>query len=183
MVESSESIPATLDGVAELPDIVMDAGANARFAFEEFFSGLDSEHTVRAYRHAVRRFLAWCHIRPLRLAEILPGHVSEYIKGLQRLDVEQGVSESASKPTKKLHLAAIRRFMDKLVERHAIPLNVALSVRGPRHSATMGKTLPLRPKDASAVYAAIDLSPRRLGCATEPSSPRSSTPGHAWAAS
>lgn len=41
---------------------------------------------------------------------------------------------------KKLHLAALRHFFDKAVERHAIMLNPALSVRGPKLSVREGKT-------------------------------------------
>lgn len=43
-----------------LPEIIHRAGANAVFAAQEFFFGtLRNEHTRRAYRQAVKRFLAW----------------------------------------------------------------------------------------------------------------------------
>jgi hypothetical protein len=45
-------------GQPDAPAIVQAAGGNARFAYEEFFSGIDSPHTERAYRNAVHRFLA-----------------------------------------------------------------------------------------------------------------------------
>jgi integrase/recombinase XerD len=149
-------LPAKCAGRADVPVLVADAGPNARFAFDEFFGGIDSEHTVRAYRTAVRRFLGWCGERGLALATILPGHISEYVKTLRARGTDGDDGELLAKPSRKLHLSAIRRFLDKMVERHAIPLNVALSVRGPRHSATLGRTMPLRPRDAGAVYAVID---------------------------
>ena len=36
----------------EPPALVTQAGSNARFAYEEFFEDLDSDHTYRAYRLA-----------------------------------------------------------------------------------------------------------------------------------
>lgn len=59
---------------------------------------------------------------------------------------------------KKLHLAGIRKFFDKCVERHAIALNPALSVRGPKHSMAEGKTTALTVKQAREVLAGIDTS-------------------------
>lgn len=134
----------------DLPAVVQESGANARYAYEEFFAGLDSSHTARAYRHAVHRFLAWCDESGTPLGRVTPAMVSEYIKGLQaEVKVHEGERprfRAASKPTKKLHLAALRHFFDKLVQRHAVPLNPALSVRGPKHSTTEGKTPAMEAK-------------------------------------
>lgn len=59
---------------------------------------------------------------------------------------------------KKLHLAALRHFFDKAVERHAIMLNPALSVRGPKLSIREGKTKGLGVKQARQLLASIDVS-------------------------
>jgi len=139
------------------------AGPNARFADEEFFSDLQSEHTVLAYRNAVKKFLNWCHARALSLDTLRPGHVSEYIKELPRFDKKGAVVGSASKPTRKLHLAAIRKYLDRMVERHALLLNVAHSVKGPGFRSGVGKTNPLRPEEARRVWVGIDAS-TVLGC-------------------
>lgn len=139
---------------SEAPAIVLAAGGNARFAYEEFFSGIDSPHTERAYRHAVHRFLAWCQDRNLALPQVKPADVSEYIKRLTNEDN----GKEPSKPTKKLHLAAIRHFFDKLVVRHAVMLNPALSVRGPKHSVVEGKTRALSTEDARNLLASIDVT-------------------------
>jgi site-specific recombinase XerD len=133
------------------PAIVQAAGGNARFAYGEFFSGIDSPHTERAYRNAVHRFLAWCESRGLALNQVKPSDVGEYIKTLSKDD-----GSPASKPTKKLHLAGIRHFFDKCVVRHAVMLNPALSVRGPKHSVIEGKTTALSPEQARKVLASID---------------------------
>ena len=90
---------------------------------------IESPHTYRAYRHAVDRFLAWCAERGVALPQISPALLGEYVRKLP-----------GSKPTKKLHLSALRRFFDQLVLRHVIVLNPAASVRAPKHSVVEGKT-------------------------------------------
>lgn len=140
----------------EPPAIVREAGGNARFAYDEFFRAeIDNDHTRRAYRHAVNRFLIWTEGRGLALQQISPSVVGEY---LRQLTTAKG--PPASKPTRKLHLAAIRHFFDRLVIRHAVVLNPAASVRGPRYQATEGKTPCLSVQQARAVLGAIDT--RRL---------------------
>jgi site-specific recombinase XerD len=155
---SSEVLPVrtrvSTDHSAELPVLVQSAGGNARFAYEEFFSGIDSPHTERAYRHAVHRFLAWCEDRGLALPQVRPADVSEYVKTLK----SEEAGEPLSKPSKKLHLAAIRHFFDKLVVRHAVVLNPALSVRGPKHSVIEGRTPALTAEQARNVLSAIDVT-------------------------
>ena len=106
------------------------AGGNARFAWEELFSAeLRNPHTRRAYLHAVRQFLGWCEAHRLELRQITPGWVGTYYDELH-----------ASIPTKKQHLSALRCFFDRLVLRHAVPLNPAASVRGERYQLVEGKT-------------------------------------------
>lgn len=138
------------------------AGSNARFAYDEFFACEENSHTERAYRHAVHRFLSHCQSLSIALNQVTPGIVSDYLKSL-RAEVKPRRGEPprfrpASKPTKKLHLAGIRKFFDKLVERHAIALNPAHSVRGPRHSVAEGKTPALTVKQARQLLARIDTS-------------------------
>lgn len=144
----------------EAPAIVRFAGNNARYAYDEFFAGEENSHTERAYRHAVHRFLKHCESLGVALPEVTPGLVSDYLKRLQaQVKTRQHEPERfkpASKPTRKLHLAGIRKFFDKLVERHAIGLNPALSVRGPKHSMTEGKTPALTVKQARELLAGID---------------------------
>lgn len=158
-----ETRPLAVNGdKPEPPAIVRFAGSNARFAYEEFFAGEENSHTERAYRHAVHRFLAHCEKGGTALANVTPGLVSEYLKKL-RAEVktkrgQEPKTKPASKPMKKLHLAGIRKFFDKCVERHAVALNPALSVRGPKQSMTEGKTTALTVKQAREVLAGIDTS-------------------------
>ena len=57
-----------------------------------------------------------------------------------------------------LNLAAIRHRFDWLVMGQAVPLNPAASVRGPTHSAQMGKTPVLKPAEGRALLDSIDVS-------------------------
>lgn len=115
---------------AAMPSLVSQAGDAARFAFEEFFHGqIRNAHTRKAYQHALRVFSDWCQGGGIELVKVTPGHVGRY---LDALDV--------SVPTRKVHLAALRRFFDELVMRHVIILNPELSVRSERYQAVEGKT-------------------------------------------
>lgn len=117
------------------PAIVKAAGKSAEFAWEEFFQAeIANAHTRKNYMHAVRRFLAWVEERNLELPRISPGHVGEYLQGLE-----------LATPTKKLHLAALRRFFDRLVNRHVCVINPAATVKAERHSVVEGKTPDMGP--------------------------------------
>lgn len=153
-LDSSPRVPGNRP---EPPAMVRFAGGNARFAYDEFFACEDNSHTERAYRHAVHRFLSHCQTLSIALKQVTPGIVSDYLKSLQaEVKPRRGEPQRfrpASKPTKKLHLAGIRKFFDKLVERHAIALNPAHSVRGPRHSVAEGKTPAFTVKQARQLLA------------------------------
>jgi site-specific recombinase XerD len=137
-----------------LPALVAAAGGSASFAYREFFDAtIDNPHTLRAYRHAVNRFLAWAQGRGLSLQAIRPGDVANYL----RTQLIKKNGEPVSKPTQKLHLAALRNFFDRLVTRHAVLLNPAGSVRGPRY-VTEGKTPAFTPDQVRQVLNAIDVS-------------------------
>jgi integrase/recombinase XerD len=81
------------------------------------------------------------------LQEISPALLGEYVRKL-----------SGSKPTKKLHLSALRRFFDQLVLRHVIVLNPATSVRAPKHSVVEGKTPALSVEQARRLLTSIETS-------------------------
>jgi integrase/recombinase XerD len=128
------------DLVGPPPAIVAAAGAGAEFAWDEFFKGqIANAYTRRNYAHAVRDFLAWCDHpdRQIPLVWITPGHVGDYLIGLDR-----------ATPTKKLRLAALRKFFDLLVVRHVVLLNPAASVRAERYSTVEGKTPEIGTKQA-----------------------------------
>lgn len=130
------------------PAIVKAAGKAAEFAWDEFFQAeIANAHTRKNYMHAVKGFLAWVEDRGLELARVAPGDVGEY---LQDLDL--------AVPTKKLHLAALRRFFDRLVNRHACVINPAATVKAERYSVVEGKTPEIAPAQARALLNSIDVS-------------------------
>jgi site-specific recombinase XerD len=132
------------------PAIVVAAGAGAEFAWDEFFKGqLANAHTRKNYAHAVRHFLNWCdhRDRQIPLVRITPGHVGDYLAGLE-----------LATPTKKLRLAALRKFFDLLVVRHAVVLNPAASVRAERYSTVEGKTPEIGTAQARDLLKSIDTS-------------------------
>lgn len=148
-VNAAELVRPTCPG---LPAIVEAAGVNARFAYAEFFGdAISNDYTRNAYRHAVHRFLRWSDSRELDLQRIPPGSVGQYIRTLTTFD-----GNPAAKPTQKLHLAALRKFFDVLVQRHAIVLNPAASVRGPKVKTLTGKTPATDPAQARRLLHSIE---------------------------
>ncbi len=125
-IDSALVLPSQLN----LPAIVSRESAAAVYAWDEFFAGeIANPHTRIAYQRAVRRFLAWCERQSLSLNQISPGLVGTYF-----------ARHTGSVPTKKQHLAALRKFFDRLVIRHVVVLNPAASVRAERYQAVEGKT-------------------------------------------
>ena len=115
---------------SKLPELVERAGGAARFAWEEFFfAEHHNPHTQKAYQSAVRRFLAWADGEGVELASISPGMVGQYLVGL-----------GGSPSKRNLHLAALRGFFDRLVQRHVVFINPAASVRGVKEKVVEGKT-------------------------------------------
>lgn len=131
-----------------IPAVVERAGDAARFAWDEFFEGeLANPHTRKNYAHAVRQFLDWCEGQQLELVRIAPGHVGRYFRELP-----------VAIPTKKLHLAAIRKLFDRLVNRHAVVINPAATVKAERYSVVEGKTPEIRPAQTRVLLDSIDTS-------------------------
>jgi len=135
--------PLSAKGV---PKLVLNAGTAALFAYDEFFRGtLRNPHTRTAYGRAVTAFLRHVEALGLSLAQITPGMVGAYLDGL-----------SFSAPSKKLTLAALRRFFDALVLRHVVMLNPAATVRGERYEVIEGKTPEITPEQARTLLGRID---------------------------
>jgi integrase/recombinase XerD len=140
--------PAARVSARNAPEIVKSIGHAAEFAWEEFFQGeLANPHTRKNYIHAVKRFLVWCEDRDLQLIRVTPGDVGAYFQELP-----------SAVPTKKLHLAAHRKFFDRLVNRHVIVINPAATVRAERYSVVEGKTPEINPDQVAKLLTSIDLS-------------------------
>ena len=140
-------VPATVASAA-LPELVERAGGAARFAWDEFFyAEHQNPHTQKAYERAVRRFLGWVEGQGVDLAAITPGMVGQYLVGL---------GGSAAK--RNQHLAALRGFFDRLVNRHVSVLNPAASVKGVKEQVIEGKTPEISIEQARTLMESIKLT-------------------------
>src|SRR4051794_36076099 len=147
LVKASTVGVAAVGGVSGLPELVERAGGAARFAWEEFFyAEHHNPHTQRAYERAVRRFLAWCKGQGVELIGITPGMVGQYLVGL-----------GGSPSKRNQHLAALRGFFDRLVQRHVVILNPASSVRGVKDQVIEGKTPEISVDQARTLLASVDI--------------------------
>ena len=81
------------------------------------------------------------------LVHITPGMVGQYFN-----------EHPGGPATKKQHLAAVRKLFDKLVVRHAVILNPALSVRTERYQVIEGKTPEIGVEQARKLLRSIDVS-------------------------
>lgn len=137
-----------ISGAFATPALVAAAGAAAKFSWEEFLYGrLRNPCTRRAYAFAVQRFLDYCQQSALALECIAPRDVGRYLDGL-----------TYAPATKKLHLAALRHFLDGLVTRHVIVLNPAATVRGERLHVVEGKTPEIGVDQARRLLRCIDVT-------------------------
>ena len=68
----------------------------------------------------------------------------------------EGLGLQLSRPTVKLHLAAIRMLFDYLVTGQVVPVNPAAAVRGPKHVVRKGKTPVLTAGEARLLLDSID---------------------------
>ncbi|MCA9047668.1 MAG: tyrosine-type recombinase/integrase [Planctomycetaceae bacterium] len=140
--------PCEKRGELACTQVIQNSGASAGFAVDEFVhADVRNAHTRRAYRQAVNRFLGFVQPDVQTLAMITPAHVGRYFDQL-----------TVSATTKKLHLSALRHFFDRMVNRHVMVLNPALSVRGERTSATEGKTIEMPPVEVRQLLNSIDVS-------------------------
>ncbi len=132
-----------------LPALIVQSGERASRRFVEFFTAnIRNPGTREAYARAVGRFCHWCEQRQISLAQIEPIIVAAYIEQL---------GQQLSKPTVKLHLAAIRMLFDYLVTGQVMTMNPAASVRGPKHVVKKGKTPVLSAPETRLLLDSIDV--------------------------
>jgi site-specific recombinase XerD len=135
-------------GLEALPAIIRAQGERASRRFIEFFTAsIRNRNTQMAYARAVKQFLDWCDSRRLELKEIEALSVAAYIEQL---------GSSASKPTVKQHLAAIRQLFDYLTTGGILDVNPAASVRGPKYIVRRGKTPVLSSEEARKLLDSIE---------------------------
>jgi integrase/recombinase XerD len=150
-VPQNGSITIRTRGVAlELPEFVACAGDRAAEASFEFFTArIPNEHTRDAYGRAFQRFAAWCATGSpaLRLETITPPAIAAYLGELE--------AAGMSVASRKLHLAALRHWLDWLCQKGVLPFNPAASVRGPKLVVREGKTPVLEREQARRLFDSI----------------------------
>jgi len=146
----NQLVPVSVSS-SHLPALVATSGEQAARRFLEFFaSNIRNRNTRIAYSHAVGLFLTWCEQYGVpSLGDVQPLHVAAWLE-LQ--------AQTASAPTVKQRLAAIRHLFDWLVMGQVVPVNPAASVRGPKHIVRKGKTPVLEPVEARALLDSIDVA-------------------------
>jgi site-specific recombinase XerD len=146
-----ENAPQSLSvegGLAAVPALVLSGGERSAYRFLEFFAAnIRNRNTRLAYYHAVCEFFAWCEARRVReLTDIRSHHVAGYI---------EQITQTYAAPSVKQHLAAIRMLFDWLVVGQIVSANPAHAVRGPKYSATKGKTPVLLGEEARLLLDSI----------------------------
>lgn len=136
--------------ISRIPSLITATGQKAVKRYMEFFAAhIRNRNTRHTYRRGIDDFLSWCDDRRFSLKDLEPIAVAAYVEYLGTV---------YSKPTVKLHLAALRMFLDWLVLGQVIPANPAASVKGPRYVVKRGKTPVLTAKEARALLDSIDVS-------------------------
>ena len=131
-----------------MPTIIAASGESTCRQFIEFFAvNIRNINTRKAYYRAVVNFLNWCESVGIKFEQIAPMVVAAYVE-----------QHTASPPTVKQHLAAIRMLFDWLVVGHVISVNPALSVRGPKYVVKKGKTPILFKDETRKLLESIDTS-------------------------
>jgi site-specific recombinase XerD len=142
-----------------VPAMIAEAGDRAARRFLEFFAAsIENDNTRMAYYRAACSFFAWLDEHGIgELADIEPFHVAAYLKALRVSDAgDRAVKvRTASRPTVKQHLAAIRMLFDWLVVGQILAINPAHAVRGPKHVVKRGKTPVLIEEQARQLLASI----------------------------
>jgi site-specific recombinase XerD len=135
-------------GGGQVPSLILDEGEKASKRYIEFLTAnIRNRNTRLAYAGAINRFSDWCQERGIGLHQLSPFLVAAYIE-------EIGTRKSI--PTVKQELAAIRTLGDWLVVGQILPINPAMSVRGPKYVINRGKTPVLTPDQARHLLDSID---------------------------
>lgn len=151
MSETALSPMVEISGSPTLPALAVRLGEPGLRRFLEFFTvNIRNRNTREAYGRAAGSFLGWCEdygIREFRSIE--PIHVATYIESLEVV---------YARPSIKQHLACIRMLFDWLVVGQVVPLNPAMSVRGPKYSVSVGSTPVLTAEETRTLLDSIDTS-------------------------
>lgn len=129
--------------------VAMWAGPAAAESTRSFLSAtIRNPNTQRAYRRAIRGFVARCVERGIGLQQITTPDVAEHLREL----AEGGLQPSSV----KLHLAALKHWLDTMLVAGLLPYSPAHVVRGPRASRSIGTTPVMTADEARRLLTNID---------------------------
>jgi integrase/recombinase XerD len=138
-------VPAVIEISHAQPALFCEPDSPAYLAWDDYFRGMiENDYTRLAYERATRRFFAWLPAH-IQLKKITPGMIGRYLSDMAKYSI----------PTRKLHMAALRKFFDVLVQRHIMGVNPAASVRGPREQVMEGRTPEITIEQARKVIACV----------------------------
>jgi integrase/recombinase XerD len=84
-------------GLAQLPELIVDAGPDVARRFLEFFTAhIRNANTRAAYGRAVGRFLAWCQAQNIGLSQVEPIIVAGCIEQLGQVYAKPTVKQQRS---------------------------------------------------------------------------------------
>lgn len=133
---------------ASVPALFRGDEASAKRTFEFFAVNIRNQNTRKAYARAASEFANWCEKRSIPdVRQVQPIHVAAHIESLE-----------LAPPSVKQRLAALRMLFDWLVVGQVVPVNPASAVRGPRYSASKGRTHVLTAEEAKVMLDTIDTS-------------------------
>jgi integrase/recombinase XerD len=143
IAERRSAVPGPRD--RGLPLLIRKYGTAAETAWHDFFSGqIPNNNTRAAYTRALVRFLDWCDQHGRDLQRVMPGDVGDYFR-----------QHPGSTSTKKVHLAALRKFFNLLVERHICLINPAAVAQLERLTVVEGKTPQITPAQIQRLVGAL----------------------------
>lgn len=135
------------------PIAVANAAPKAQYAILQFFGAeIDNPRTRRAYLKGADDFFAFVAPSPGgdRLESLTSLHVAAWMADMKR--------RGLSVPTQKQRLSGLRMLFQALVREQVLGANPAAAVKGPKHSATRGKTPVLAGDEMLQLLNAIDTS-------------------------
>jgi site-specific recombinase XerD len=135
-----------------VPDILHSDDERASVRAEEFFfAHIENSNTRAAYQRAVKGFFLYIRQNGIQhFSQVTPIVISRWVQDMKSTNLETA--------TIKQRLAAVKGFLDYLTTGGVIPTNPAISVRGPKYSASRGKTPVLTGQQAAQLLASIDIS-------------------------
>lgn len=130
-----------------MPTVIVEARAEG--LTREFFSSHLKPNTSVSYARAVWRLCQWCEERGQSLRDLDPVSLDSYFDRLRR---------SLSDPSIRVHVSAVRHWLDFLTERGALPTNPARTSRPSRGEADEASFTALDSERTRRLFRSLDVA-------------------------